>query len=264
MNMDFANAMRAATQLTRAQKLMEATRLLQSALSGREVVPSAPPQAPAAKGRAIESRVIDLTADVIEPEVTAAPQSEADIRSEQSQLHTIPAWAARPRGEALAMLGHAELPRFSLDTLAGARPRKALKIPDGAQYLSRSFAGAAGSRNYKLYIPRRHRAGRRPLLIMLHGGTQDADDFAAGTRMNALAEEHGFLVAYPSQSKAANPSLCWNWFTPENQMRARRAIHHCRHHQGHYRHLRCRSGPRIRGGSLRRRRHGGRDGGDLS
>jgi poly(hydroxyalkanoate) depolymerase family esterase len=104
--------------------------------------------------------------------------------------------------------------------LARVRPRKPLEIPDGAQYLSRSYACVAGRRSYKLYVPARHHAGgRRPLVVMLHGGTQDADDFAAGTRMNDLAEEHGFLVAYPNQCKSANASLCWNWFKPEDQMR---------------------------------------------
>jgi poly(hydroxyalkanoate) depolymerase family esterase len=105
--------------------------------------------------------------------------------------------------------------------LTVGRSRKALEIPEGAQFLSRSFAGAAGSRNYKLYIPRRTPTGARPLIVMLHGGTQDAEDFAAGTRMNALAEQHGFIVAYPCQSKAANASLSWNWFRPENQVRGR-------------------------------------------
>ena len=79
MNMDLANAMRAATQLTRDQKLMEATRLLQSALSGRDVVPSVIPHGQAAKARAIEGRVIDLTPNVTARDITV-PSSENRTR----------------------------------------------------------------------------------------------------------------------------------------------------------------------------------------
>src|ERR1051325_6076282 len=219
MNVDFANAMRSAMNLISDQKLVEATRVIQSALSGVEPVSSESPSEARVVRRAIQDKVIDLTAEVIEPETIASAALKTDTRLDQSQPSRIAEWNAGPLVKALAKLRHTEHPRFNLDGLRVGRPRKALEIREGAQYLSRSFACAAGSRNYKLYIPRRPQTGRRALLVMLHGGTQDADDFAAGTRMNTFAEEHGFIVAYPNQSKAANASLCWNWFAPEHQVR---------------------------------------------
>jgi poly(hydroxyalkanoate) depolymerase family esterase len=214
MNTDFANVLRSAMNLIRNQELAEATRNIQGALSGAQqvsmrVVPFA-----------IESKFIDLTAEVIQPETMVSAALKADTQLDQSQPSKFTEWNIGALGKVLEKLRHTSLP-FSRDGLTLRRPHKALEIPEGAQYLSKTFACAAGTRSYKLYIPRRHQTGRRALLVMLHGGTQDADDFAAGTRMNALAEEHGFIVAYPNQSKAANASLCWNWFTPENQMRGR-------------------------------------------
>ena len=103
-----------------------------------------------------------------------------------------------------------------------ARPAAPVPIPDGALFEDRIFANAAGSRPYKLYVPSRAVEGRAlPVVVMLHGCTQTPDDFAAGTRMNAIAEEEGFLVVYPAQTRGANPSLCWNWFNAADQERDR-------------------------------------------
>lgn len=88
-------------------------------------------------------------------------------------------------------------------------------------FIEQSYANDAGRRDYKLYIPRSSSGEPQPLIVMLHGCKQSVDDFAAGTRMNMAAEEHGCLVAYPAQSISANPSRCWNWFDRRDQERER-------------------------------------------
>ena len=111
-------------------------------------------------------------------------------------------------------------PALGLQGLSGLTTSEApASLPQGARFETRLFTNAAGSRTYKLYIPSNYKGQTLPLVVMLHGCTQSPDDFAAGTRMNDLAEEHLFLVAYPAQSQSANPSKCWNWFNASDQMR---------------------------------------------
>ena len=92
-------------------------------------------------------------------------------------------------------------------------------LPPGATFEERTYSNQAGSRTYKLYVPSGYHGQALPLVVMLHGCTQSPDDFAAGTRMNDLAEEQTFLVAYPAQPQSANASKCWNWFSAADQQR---------------------------------------------
>ena len=83
-----------------------------------------------------------------------------------------------------------------------------------------TFTGEAGTRRYKLYVPSGRDAQKpAPLVVMLHGCTQDPDDFARGTRFNLAAEKTGALVVYPEQPAASQPQKCWTWYDPAHQAR---------------------------------------------
>src|SRR6202021_1592152 len=94
-------------------------------------------------------------------------------------------------------------------------------VPDGGKFIEKIYSNSAGSRAYKLYIPSGYHGQAVSLIVMLHGGTQTPDDFAAGTRMNVIAEEETCLVVYPAQPCHANPARVWNWFRPDDQRRDR-------------------------------------------
>jgi poly(hydroxyalkanoate) depolymerase family esterase len=84
-----------------------------------------------------------------------------------------------------------------------------------------TYSASSGARAYKLYVPPQAGTAALPLVVMLHGCTQNADDFARGTAMNDLAKAQGFYVLYPEQSDQANPQRCWNWFKHSHQERGR-------------------------------------------
>ena len=206
-----------ATRLTRAGRLTEAMALLQGVLGG-----AAPPAATSGTGDSPAdgaSRVIDATAETVE--VT-------DPRPSSLAGQAFGTAGGRPVG---GTAGTAQPPlpeavRDLLDRLGKNMPSAGPTVapdplPDGARFLAATFANEAGGRDYKLYVPASYRGRPAPLVVMLHGCTQSPDDFAAGTRMNALAEEHACLVAYPAQAASANPQRCWNWFSPGDQGRDR-------------------------------------------
>jgi poly(hydroxyalkanoate) depolymerase family esterase len=87
------------------------------------------------------------------------------------------------------------------------------------KYLEETFRLGPAARTYKVHVPRGRRRQSMPLIVMLHGCTQDPDDFAAGTRMNALSDKHSCVVVYPAQPASANLAKCWNWFSPGDQRR---------------------------------------------
>ncbi|MDM0028336.1 extracellular catalytic domain type 1 short-chain-length polyhydroxyalkanoate depolymerase [Variovorax saccharolyticus] len=188
-----------ATELTRNGQLQEATQAIQRALRGgaSEVFgvsdPATPPPATRASIPSGEALVLDGLTRVIDP----PPEIVEEILPEQS--------------------GVAVKEAVDLDSVEVDSPRE-------ERWLDGSFTHQGRTLAYKLYLPPGATGAAiapRPMVVMLHGCTQGAADFATGTQMNALARDLGVVVLYPEQTQHANAQKCWNWFKPQHQQRGR-------------------------------------------
>jgi poly(hydroxyalkanoate) depolymerase family esterase len=192
MNTNFQQVMAEATRLTRAGDLQAATASIQAALRGR--------------GAAAPS---GSDAGVIDVEVREVDGEGLDVQEVAAQEVEPRDIDARGADVAAVRAHEAEADTFQRPT------------PPAGRFITGRHTEGAGSRDYKLYLPPGHAGQALPLVVMLHGCTQNPDDFAAGTGMNDAALERGFFVLYPAQAQHANPSRCWNWFKHNHQRRGR-------------------------------------------
>ena len=224
--------MEEATRLTRAGKLHEAMAILRGAMPGGKVGTrdEEVPDEPYRRGNTFEG-----SWQVVDEEMTASkPGSESRGTDEpRAQTDTFsasgPAGQAAPGGFPRGGIGVPAAWRDKWLTFKGAiaqpervqpeQARSTTEEPQPGTFTAGRFTNHAGTRDYKLYIPSGYHGQALPLVVMLHGCTQNPDDFAAGTTMNRLAEEQLCCVLYPAQPMTANSSKCWNWFKAEDQQR---------------------------------------------
>lgn len=200
MNASFQQLMAEATRLTQSGDLQAATAAIQAALSG----------AAAAVPAAFDMPTAFDMRDVIDVQ---AREIWREVWPQQSPAAVAPASNAATGESAPA----------SNAAASSSAPVLPLNPGPAGQFITGSHSeGSAGKRDYKLYIPPAAADGQPlPLVVMLHGCTQNPDDFAVGTGMNEAARQRGFYVLYPAQTQRANASGCWNWFKHNHQQRDR-------------------------------------------
>lgn len=194
--------MEEATRLTRAGKLHEAMALLQGGVpqAGHEESPENAYRG----GNTYDGtwQVIDKEDTVTEPEPAKSPTGAFT----PNEIKVPAAWRDKWMKFRGGMAQPEQAPIASEEPQPGA-------------FTAGRFTNHVGTRDYKLYMPTGYQGQALPLVVMLHGCTQNPDDFAAGTEMNRLAEEQQYCVLYPAQPMSANSSKCWNWFKAEDQQR---------------------------------------------
>ena len=220
--------MEEATRLTRAGKLREAMAILQGAMPGGQ---SGTGGVEAQDAFDSAHDTFEGTCQVIDEEVSVSKPASAESGSYRTSTSSAegapsPAFSHTPRAAPGAIPGgDIGLPSAWRDKwrqLRDSQPEQAGGSNETAlpgAFTAGCFTNHAGSRDYKLYLPSGYHCQALPLVVMLHGCTQNPDDFAAGTNMNRLAEEQRFCVLYPAQPVTANSNKCWNWFKAEDQQR---------------------------------------------
>jgi poly(hydroxyalkanoate) depolymerase family esterase len=216
------NKMVEAMRLTRAGRLTEATALLQRMLRGK----SAPDMTLGTAGDIVPRKQKPPTIDAMAAiEKTDRPPSSrfgTDGRPAGMSFASPATAAERHSFRRLSALFRLKRPGSGGGLHCFVQPAPVSTpdiVPKGGRFIEATYNNPAGSRTYKLYIPSRYHGQALPLVVMLHGCTQSPDDFAAGTRMNLIAEEQTCLVVYPAQPSRANAAKCWNWFRPSDQRR---------------------------------------------
>jgi poly(hydroxyalkanoate) depolymerase family esterase len=193
-----------ATRLTRAGQITEATALLQRMFRGETArdMNAGKVGDPALAGPIIDGTVeaIDETGPSVFGLDTSASLNMSALRGFFEQVGR----RSNPKNEGWMASGPVSRPDI---------------VPPGGKFVEGTYSNLVGTRTYKLYIPSRYQGQALPLIVMLHGCNQSPDDFAAGTRMNLIAEEQTCVVVYPAQPTEANPAKCWNWFRPADQRR---------------------------------------------
>jgi poly(hydroxyalkanoate) depolymerase family esterase len=197
------NTLREATRLTQAGQLTEATALLQSMFRGERAPAAASPAPGRVRLPGRTPPTIDLEANDVEADRAARAGTPSATPRRRPPL-----FDRAKDGTWLGLRGVKHAPASMTDI-----------VPEGAKFIDGTYRNGAGSRTYKLFVPTGYQGQPLPMIVMLHGCTQSPDDFAAGTRMNFIAEEQNCLVVYPAQRSDANPSKCWNWFRSADQQR---------------------------------------------
>ncbi|MES2932063.1 MAG: PHB depolymerase family esterase [Pseudomonadota bacterium] len=234
--------MRAATQRLRNGGAVDATAVIQEALKGLTPQAGAQPWTAPANSNA-NSNSTRTMHDInpppskhaaTEPEMKSAAEPQAEPQFESNQVHLdkmqnfVPDLLAKLgiqtdlsglQGNLPSMPAQFDMASFKSKFGQGVGAEAEDDASVNGQFIAGSYTNQAGTRAYKLYIPSSYHDQSMPLIVMLHGCTQNPDDFAFGTRMNALAEEKQCLVVYPMQNQTANSSKCWNWFSAIDQQR---------------------------------------------